>query len=65
MGHSQYDLAGRDRPAWNASKRVGVKRPLKVRQIWEIRFFLDREGRSRDERCSISRLIASCVVATW
>lgn len=48
MGHSQYDLAGRSRPAWNAGKRVGVKRPLKVRQVWEIRFFLDREGRSRD-----------------
>ena len=48
MGHSQHDLAGRSRPAWNAGKRVGVKRPLKVRQIWEIRFFLDREGRSRD-----------------
>jgi hypothetical protein len=48
MGHSQYDLSEGDRPAWNAGKRVGVKRPLKVRQIWEIRFFLDREGRSRD-----------------
>ena len=32
MGHSQYDLAGQGRPAWNAGKRVGVKRPLKVRQ---------------------------------
>ncbi|TIL65542.1 tyrosine-type recombinase/integrase [Mesorhizobium sp.] len=48
MGHSQYDLGGQGRFAWNAGKRVGVKRPLKVRQIWEIRFFLDREGRSRD-----------------
>lgn len=48
MGHSQYDLGGQGRLAWNAGKRVGVKRPLKVRQIWEIRFFLDREGRSRD-----------------
>ncbi|MER8581098.1 tyrosine-type recombinase/integrase [Mesorhizobium sp. M1423] len=48
MGHSQYDLTGRGRSAWNAGTRVGVKRPLKVRQIWEIRFFLDREGRSRD-----------------
>lgn len=48
MGHSQYDLGGQGRLAWNAGKRVGVKRPLKVRHIWEIRFFLDREGRSRD-----------------
>ncbi len=48
MGLSKYDPAGRGRPVWNAGKRVGVKRPLKVRQIWEIRFFLDREGRLRD-----------------
>jgi integrase len=27
---------------------VGVKKPLKQRQIWAIRFFLDREGRMRD-----------------
>ena len=25
MGHSQYDLAGRGRPAWNAGRKVGVK----------------------------------------
>lgn len=28
--------------------KVGVKKPLKQRQIWAIRFFLDREGRLRD-----------------
>nr|WP_299867973.1 hypothetical protein [uncultured Hoeflea sp.] len=27
---------------------VGVKKPLKQRQIWAIRFFRDREGRMRD-----------------
>jgi site-specific recombinase XerC len=27
---------------------VGVKKPLKQRQTWAIRFFLDREGRMRD-----------------
>lgn len=27
---------------------VGVKKPLKQRQIWAIRFFLDRERRLRD-----------------
>ncbi|MDH4992409.1 tyrosine-type recombinase/integrase [Aquamicrobium lusatiense] len=48
MGISQYDPAARGRPAWNAGKQVGVKRPLKVKQIWLIRFFLDREGRMRD-----------------
>jgi integrase len=48
MGISQYDPAALGRPAWNAGKQVGVKRPLKQRQIWAVRFFLDREGRMRD-----------------
>ncbi|MGO6668309.1 hypothetical protein ACC808_29490 [Rhizobium ruizarguesonis] len=33
---------------WNAGRKVGVKKALKQRQIWAIRFFLDREGRMRD-----------------
>lgn len=48
MGIAQYDPAALGRPAWNASRKVGVKKPLKQRQIWAIRFFLDREGRMRD-----------------
>ncbi len=48
MGISQYDPGARGRPAWNAGRQVGAKRALKVRQIWSIRFFLDREGRLRD-----------------
>ena len=48
MGMSQYDAAAAGRSAWNAGKQVGAKRALKVRQIWSIRFFLDREGRVRD-----------------
>lgn len=48
MGIAQYDLAALCRPAWNAGPKVGVKKPLKQRQIWEIRFFLDREERMRD-----------------
>ena len=48
MGISQYDPAARGRPAWNAGRKVGAKRALKPRQIWGIRFFLDREGRLRD-----------------
>ena len=48
MGHSCYDLTASDRRAWNAGKKVGTKRPLKPRQIWAIRFFLDRERRLRD-----------------
>lgn len=48
MGHSHYDPNAPDRRAWNAGKKVGTKRPLKPRQIWAIRFFLDRERRLRD-----------------
>lgn len=48
MGIAQYDPAALGRPAWNASRKVGVKKLLKQRQIWAIRFFLDREGRMRD-----------------
>jgi site-specific recombinase XerC len=48
MGHTHYEPAAHDRRAWNAGKKVGTKRPLKPRQIWAIRFFLDRERRLRD-----------------
>jgi hypothetical protein len=48
MGYSQYDPAIQSRPAWNAGKTVGTKRPLTQKQIWAVRFFLDREGRVRD-----------------
>ncbi len=48
MGIAQYDPGALGRPAWNAGRKVGVKKPLKQRQIWAIRFFLDREGRIRD-----------------
>ncbi len=48
MGMSQYDPGALGRPAWNAGKQVGVKKPLKQCQIWAVRFFLDREGRMRD-----------------
>src|SRR5262245_3317581 len=47
MGLSRYDPAVQERRAWNAGKKVGAKCALK-RQIWAIRFFLDREGRLRD-----------------
>lgn len=48
MGFSRYDPAAKGRAAWNAGKTVGTKRPLTQKQIWAIRFFLDREGRLRD-----------------
>ena len=48
MGYSQFDPAMERRTLWNAGKSVGTKRPLTQKQIWAIRFFLDREGRLRD-----------------
>lgn len=36
------------RQGWNAGRMVGAKRALKPRQIWEIRFYLNQNGRVRD-----------------
>src|SRR6476660_6269431 len=47
MGHSSYDPVEQG-PAWNAGKKLGAKRPLKPKEIREIRFMLDREHRLRD-----------------
>lgn len=47
MGYSKFDVAGQ-RSAWNKGKRVGAKRPLTQKQIWAIRFHLDRDGKVRD-----------------
>lgn len=65
MGYSRYDPAVQGRVAWNAGKTVGTKQPLTQKQIWAIRFFLDREGRLRDRALSIWRSTASCAVAIW
>lgn len=48
MGYSHFDPAVQTRVPWNAGKNVGTKRPLTQKQIWAIRFHLDREGRLRD-----------------
>jgi integrase len=48
MGHAQYDPAMHRCPVWNAGKTVVTKRPLAQKQIWAVRFFLDRDGRRRD-----------------
>lgn len=47
MGPSSYDSL-EQQPAWNAGRKLGAKRPLKPKEIWEIRFMLDREHRVRD-----------------
>jgi integrase len=48
MRHSDLDPAVRDRRPWNSGKNVGPKRPLKPRDIWAIRFYLDEHLRLRD-----------------
>ena len=48
MTYSHLDPIMQNRVAWNAGKTVGTKRPLTQKQIWAIRFFLDREERLRD-----------------
>lgn len=64
MGQSQYDDASRERAAWNAGKKVGTKRPLTQKQIWAVRFFLDREGRIRDRALFDLASTASFAAAT-
>lgn len=64
MGHSQYDLVGQGHSAWNAGKRVGVKRPRFVR-FGKSGSFSTAKVDHGTERCSTLRLIASYVVATW
>ena len=49
MGYSRFDPSMQARAAWNAGKTAGTKRPLTQKQIWAIRFHLDREGRLRDK----------------
>ncbi len=48
MGHLIFGDEGRVRAAWNAGQKVGTKRPCTQKQIWAIRFFLDRKRGSRD-----------------
>ncbi len=48
MGVSDLDPDARGRRAWNAGSLVGAKRPLKPRDVWAIRFFLDEHHRMRD-----------------
>ncbi len=49
MGHSDLDPAVRERRPWNAGTIVGAKRPLKPRDVWAIRFYLDEHRRLRDK----------------
>ena len=48
MTYSQFDPAAQNRAPWNFGAKIGPKRPFNRKQIWAIRFFLDREKRIRD-----------------
>jgi integrase len=48
MRHTTYGPVYNNRKAWNADKMVGAKKPLKPKDVWAIRFFLEHEGRLRD-----------------
>lgn len=48
MGHSILEPGARQSRPWKAGRMVGAKRPLKPRDVWAIRFFLDEHQRLRD-----------------
>ena len=48
MGQAKYDPGYDDRRPWNAGKLVGAKRPLTPKQVWKVRFHLERDQRMRD-----------------
>jgi len=48
MGISDLDPDAHGRRPWNAGSMVGTKRPLKPRDVWAIRFYLDEHRRLRD-----------------
>jgi hypothetical protein len=63
MGHSQFDPIA-DRPAWNAGRKPGAKRPLKPKQVWAVRFWLERERRLRDRALFDLAIDSCCAAAT-
>ncbi len=48
MGISDVNPDAHGRRPWNAGNMVGAKRPLKPRDVWAIRIFLDEHRRLRD-----------------
>lgn len=48
MGLSDLDPGVHERRPWNTGQIIGAKRPLRPRDVWAIRFFLDEHHRLRD-----------------
>ena len=65
MEYSDLDPAIHYRRPWNAGKNVGPKRPLKPRDIWAIRFYLDEHKRLRDRALFDLPSTANCEAAIW
>lgn len=61
MGHSIHDPSVSGRPAWNAGQTGGAKRPLKPKDVWSIRFWLEQEHRLRD--CDLVKLKIGDIVS--
>lgn len=47
MGHSTFDPVDTG-PAGNAGRNLGAKPPLKPKEVWAIRFMLERDRKLRD-----------------
>jgi integrase len=47
MGQAKHDPGYDDRRPWNAGKFVGARRPLTPKQVWKVRFHLERDQRMR------------------
>ena len=58
MGISNLDPGAHERRPWNAGSLVGAKRPLKPRDVWAIRFFLDGPSALLGHRYTVSRSAA-------
>lgn len=48
MGRSRFDPGQDHSQAWNAGRKLGAKRPLKPKEVWAIRFWLEQTNRLRD-----------------
>lgn len=46
--NNSHSTPQRHEPAWNKGRVVGAKPPLKPKQVWSVRFHLQREARIRD-----------------
>jgi hypothetical protein len=53
---------GPKKPLGHAGQNVGSKRPLRPRDIWAIRFYLDEHKRLRDRALFVLAIVAAGVL---